>query len=181
MKIAVFWVVAMIIALMMEAARTSETLVNFYQTTRCYNPEDSNLLISFVSDGASVMLGRKSGVAKLFLEDFPNAIVWHCACHRLKLSVSDAVDEVVGLNHLHIFSNELCSLYHRSPKNQDDLITCVQSLHCQLLKIGRVFSVRWVTSSYRTVKAIWISYKALWEHFREASADDSRSSADMRS
>jgi hypothetical protein len=32
-----------LIALMMEAARTSETLVNFYQTTRCYNPEDSNL------------------------------------------------------------------------------------------------------------------------------------------
>jgi hypothetical protein len=33
-----------LIALMMEAARTSETLVNFYQTTRRYNPEqDSHL------------------------------------------------------------------------------------------------------------------------------------------
>jgi hypothetical protein len=28
---------------MMEAARTSETSVNFYQTTRRYNPEDSHL------------------------------------------------------------------------------------------------------------------------------------------
>jgi hypothetical protein len=28
---------------MMEAESTSETLVNFYQTTRRYNPEDSNL------------------------------------------------------------------------------------------------------------------------------------------
>jgi hypothetical protein len=28
---------------MMEAARTSETMVNFYQTTRRYNPKDSHL------------------------------------------------------------------------------------------------------------------------------------------
>jgi hypothetical protein len=34
---------SLLIALMMEAARTSKTLVNFYQTTRRYNPEDSHL------------------------------------------------------------------------------------------------------------------------------------------
>jgi hypothetical protein len=32
-----------IITLMMEATRTSETLVKFYQTTWRYNPEDSHL------------------------------------------------------------------------------------------------------------------------------------------
>jgi hypothetical protein len=30
-------------ALMMEATSTSETSANFYQTTRCCNPEDSHL------------------------------------------------------------------------------------------------------------------------------------------
>jgi hypothetical protein len=30
-------------AIITEAARTSETLVNFYQTTWHYNPEDSHL------------------------------------------------------------------------------------------------------------------------------------------
>jgi hypothetical protein len=51
MKMAVFWVVMpcslvevyQLFALMMDAARTSETLVNFYQTTQRYNPEDSHL------------------------------------------------------------------------------------------------------------------------------------------
>jgi hypothetical protein len=43
MKMAVFWVVAPCISLMMEAASTSETSVNFYQTTWRNNPEDSQL------------------------------------------------------------------------------------------------------------------------------------------
>jgi hypothetical protein len=34
---------AMTEALMMEAASTTEKPVNFYQTTRCNNPEDSHL------------------------------------------------------------------------------------------------------------------------------------------
>jgi hypothetical protein len=47
-KMAVFWVVApcstvKFIGLMMEAARISETSVNFYQTIWHYNSEDSHL------------------------------------------------------------------------------------------------------------------------------------------
>jgi hypothetical protein len=44
MKMAVFWAVTPSSALMMEAARTSETLVNFYQNTRRYNPEDKRTI-----------------------------------------------------------------------------------------------------------------------------------------
>jgi hypothetical protein len=37
-----------LIALMMEVARTSETLVNFYQTTRRYNPEEAIFVLTAV-------------------------------------------------------------------------------------------------------------------------------------
>jgi hypothetical protein len=46
LKMAVFWVVAPCSnqgVLMMEAASTSETSVDVYQTTWRYNPEDSHL------------------------------------------------------------------------------------------------------------------------------------------
>jgi hypothetical protein len=51
MKMAVFWVVepcslvVRAITLMMEAASTSETSANFYQTTRRNNPEDSHFQV----------------------------------------------------------------------------------------------------------------------------------------
>jgi hypothetical protein len=46
MKMAVLWVVAPcgLIALMMETGNISETSVEFYQTTRCNNPEDGHLV-----------------------------------------------------------------------------------------------------------------------------------------
>jgi hypothetical protein len=40
-EVAVFWLV--VIALIMEAVQTSEMLVNSYQSTLHYNPEDSQL------------------------------------------------------------------------------------------------------------------------------------------
>jgi hypothetical protein len=44
MKTGVFWVVVpcSVVALMMHSEQTSETLVKLYQTTQCYNPEESH-------------------------------------------------------------------------------------------------------------------------------------------
>jgi hypothetical protein len=52
---------------MMEAARTSETSVNFYQTTQCYNPEDSHLqelklLEKFENGESATELAKQYGV-----------------------------------------------------------------------------------------------------------------------
>jgi hypothetical protein len=42
----------------MEAARTSETLVNFYQTTRRYNPEDSHLSFEYACTNGIVVVAE---------------------------------------------------------------------------------------------------------------------------
>lgn len=121
--------------------------------------------ICFTSDGASVMTGNKSGVGVLLLEMFPNLLLWHCANHRLELAVHDAVSEVAGSNPFKIFVDNLYSLYSKSPKLQQELKECAASLGTQLLKIGKVLDTRWAASSLRTVKAVWMSFNPLVDHF----------------
>jgi hypothetical protein len=69
---AVFWIVASI-ALIMEAARSSETLVNFYQTTRHYNPEDSHQRV-FLSQTWWKCNKKITDVLAAFSGKFPDVI-----------------------------------------------------------------------------------------------------------
>uniref|UniRef100_A0A8C1RFQ8 HAT C-terminal dimerisation domain-containing protein n=1 Tax=Cyprinus carpio TaxID=7962 RepID=A0A8C1RFQ8_CYPCA len=122
-------------------------------------------LLAFACDGASVMLGRKAGVAAQLCSKFPYLFVWHCSNHRLELAVCDVLREVGGINHFKIFLDQLYSLYHASPKNQRELTKSAHNVGQRLLVIGHVLSVRWVASSERTVKAVWENYQALQVHF----------------
>uniref|UniRef100_A0A3P8U5N6 DUF4371 domain-containing protein n=1 Tax=Amphiprion percula TaxID=161767 RepID=A0A3P8U5N6_AMPPE len=137
---------------------------------------DSLNLIGFCSDGASVMLGVKSGVRKLLKDDFPSIVLWHCLNHRLELAVDQALDKTGGTKDFHAFLDSLYALYSQSPKNTRELSECAHNLHITLRRIGKVFTVRWVASSWRAVSAVWQSYPALAQHFREASEDHSRDS-----
>jgi len=131
-------------------------------------------LVGFVSDGASNMLGRKAGVGVLLQKIFPDLIIWHCCNHRLELAVSDTIKEVQGLNHFQCFFEKLYSLYHQSPKNMTKLNACAASLESRILNIGKIFTIRWVASSFRTVRAVWNNYVALHKHFQESSVDYKR-------
>jgi hypothetical protein len=101
-------------------------------------------------DDAAVMLGSRGGVAKLF----PAIVIWHCAIHRLELSVHDVIQEVSGINRFKSFLDKLYAMYHASPKNARQLQSCAASLEMEILKIGRILSTRWVASSYKTVLAV---------------------------
>ncbi|KAK1885932.1 E3 SUMO-protein ligase KIAA1586 [Dissostichus eleginoides] len=136
--------------------------------------------VSFVSDGASVMLGKNSGVATRLTARYPNLFTWHCMNHRLELAVSDAVDEVQAVNHFKVFLEKIHNLYSQSNKNSRELLEAAQEVGSQVLKIGRVLSTRWVASSFRSVKAVWTSYEALNRHFENAAGDQTRSSKERQ-
>ena len=111
-------------------------------------------LIGVCSDGASTMVGSKSGVLTRLKELYPDILLWHCMCHRIELAVGDAVKSVTAVNHVKVFMDKLYSLYSQSPSLNRELQTVAASLGVELLKIGRVFDIRWSASSYRTVNAI---------------------------
>lgn len=131
-------------------------------------------LIAVCSDGASVMVGHNSGVLKTLEDKFPGIIRWHCLCHRIELSVGDTLVEVSGVNHFKHFMDKLYSVYSQSPKNQRELAACAAALDIQLQKVGKIFTVRWVASSYRAVLAVHRNYNALYNHFKSAAGDARR-------
>ncbi|KAJ8885302.1 hypothetical protein PR048_011499 [Dryococelus australis] len=68
--------------------------------------------------------------------------------HRLELALSDAVDEVSGVNSVFKYLWIICtSFYNNLPKNQCQLAECGVQFDQQVKKIGKVFSKRWVAIS----------------------------------
>uniref|UniRef100_A0A8C7YBF1 E3 SUMO-protein ligase KIAA1586-like n=1 Tax=Oryzias sinensis TaxID=183150 RepID=A0A8C7YBF1_9TELE len=151
------------------AAHIKEKLINCLLKNGFTMQLLQELLIGFCSDGASVMLGVKSGVGKLLKDDFPSIVLWHCLNHTLELAVDQALDKTGGTKDFQAFLDSLYSLYSQSPKNMRELSECARNLHITLKRIGRVFSVRWVASSWRAVNAVWQSYSALAQHFQKFS------------
>ena len=136
--------------------------------------------LAIVSDGASVMLGRKAGVVAQLIQKYPKLFAWHCLNHRLELAVGEAVKEVTALNHFKAFVDTVYSLYSQSTKNQRELKAASVELESQILRTGRVLDVRWVSSSFRTVKAIWVSFSALSQHFKQAADDKTRDGVERK-
>lgn len=69
-----------------------------------------------------------------------------------------------------IFS-KIYTTYSHSAKLQRELQQIAQNFDTVLKRLGKVFDVRWVASSYRSVKAIVMDYLALHCHFTKLSTE----------
>lgn len=73
-------------------------------------------LTSLSSDGASVMTGKRNGVAILLREESKVILNVHCICHRLALACGDANDEVSYIKTVEKILVQLWSFFKNSAK-----------------------------------------------------------------
>lgn len=130
-----------------------------------------NHLISIATDGAAVMTGKDSGLILRLKKDFPSLKSVHCLAHKLELAVHDFLKCVTGCNHFEHFISKLYTMHHQSTKNARLLSEAASAVHISLLKIGKIFTIRWVASSYSAVQAVWKDFPTLAQQMRAASED----------
>ncbi|XP_077974159.1 E3 SUMO-protein ligase KIAA1586-like [Styela clava] len=122
-------------------------------------------LIAFCTDGASVMLGRRSGLGIKLKNNFPDIILWHCLNHRLQLVLDAAITDIKQVNHLEIFMDKIHTIFHKSNKNQMEIFKISEELGQQIAEIGRVSGSKWSACSLESALAVWHAYPALWKYF----------------
>ena len=77
---------------------------------------DKRKLASFSADGASVMTGKRNGVAARLRAENKALINIHCICHRLALACGDANDKVSYIQEAEKVLLQLWSFFDHSAK-----------------------------------------------------------------
>ena len=117
-------------------------------------------------DGASNMLGKKSGVAKKIQEMQPKAFPTHCHCHSLSLSVKDTTKESKILSETMDTSGEIAVLVKYSPKREQKLesIKEMEEEDQSTNRISKLSTTRWtvransfqrIIENYRYLHQLW--------------------------
>ena len=138
----------------LESAKATGVYKAVKQGIAAVKREDGPSLIGANFDGASVMIGEKSGVKALLKKDFPVITVIHCVAHKLELSVLDAAK---SMPYLQIFEETIKSIfnfYHFSTKRRRELAEIADLLSTMLTNYSSVKAVRWVTSKSRALLAV---------------------------
>ncbi|XP_078693711.1 zinc finger protein 862-like [Branchiostoma floridae x Branchiostoma belcheri] len=123
------------------------------------------------TDGANVMVGRKSGLASLLKQENPLAYTTHCAAHRHSLAVSQAAANFPYLRRMQNTVGALHTYFARLGKRSQELKNVLQALEEPVLKMLELHKVRWLSFGNCIVN-IRRSLRSLLELFGEEAEED---------
>ena len=119
-------------------------------------------------DGASNMLGKKSGVAKQILDIQPKAFATHCHCHLLSLSVKETTKKSKILSDTMDTTGEIAILVKYSPKREQKLesIKVMYEEDEAVSRISKLSTTRWTVRA-NCFQRIRDNYSFLYELWDE--------------
>ena len=100
-------------------------------------------VMGFSSDGASVMVGRRAGVATLLKN--PQIVAIHCVAHPLALAVAQAGDAVPYIKRFKILLHNLFSFYENSPVRTAGLKAIQDIFDSPSLNLKQAKDHRWLS------------------------------------
>ena len=130
----------------------------------------------FGSDGASVMVGRKNGVAAKIKNTSLHCINIHCMAHRLNLCTSQASKYIPYMKQ---FEETLKDLYYffegtKSGNRQCELVEIQKILDDPKVKVRECHEIRWITF-YEAVHAVFKIWTSLVIYFSRHTDQKSQS------
>lgn len=90
----------------------TEIILNVLQDDKL----DISKLAGFSSDGASVMVGKRTGVETRLKSENPTLINVHCVCHKLALACASSNDSLTYIKTIETILRQLWQLFENSPK-----------------------------------------------------------------
>lgn len=128
-------------------------------------PDWKEKLIGFGSDGASVNLGNRSGVAKQIKDEVPHLIITHCVAHRLELAANNAIKHHKIMREIQDILQHMYKHYHYSPKALRELRKLAEALEEKILKPTNLSGTRWLPFIESALHVLVIDFRVILAYF----------------
>ncbi|XP_062580302.1 zinc finger protein 862-like [Saccostrea cucullata] len=122
-------------------------------------------LVGFGSDGASVNLGSKGGVAALLKNDVPHLVIVHCIAHRLELAANNAIKSQKIMKDIQDILTNTYKQYHYSPKALRELRIIADALEEKVLKPTNLHGTRWLPHVQKALAVLLKNFTVIITHF----------------
>jgi hypothetical protein len=102
-------------------------------------------LCGMATDGASAMVGCRTGVTTPLEEKNPYLVSIHCIAHRLALASGQAADSVPYIKQYQLYVNNMYKYFHYSTTHMHKLKEIQSILQLAERKFHQVFHTRWLS------------------------------------
>ena len=146
-------------------------------------------LIGLATDGASVMVGRKNGLAAKLKDVNPRLISVHCVCHKLALACTDAKDDgnLKFIKEVETVVTQLWKLFKNSPKRLAYYLKVQQQLKNLKLsneksrkmvakKLQKACDTRWLSIS-SAIQSLYTDLVAVLQTLKQLKQDPGQPAA----